>query len=117
MVIGQGVGSGVRSFRANPTQPSRAARIRLRTTWGNRLADIPDAEVVSCFARSAERRAEFARRHGCSPAGTLAEFLDQPLDGVIVATPHSTHVHLVGAITAAGHNSMVEKPIARSGLR
>jgi hypothetical protein len=46
------------------------------------------AEVVSCFARSADARAAFAEEHGCRAVGDLETMLDDPeVGGVIVATP------------------------------
>ncbi len=84
--------------------------------WGDRLATtvaaIPGAEIASCFARSEERRQAFAARHGCRAVASLEEFLTGPIDGVLIATPHTTHVELVVAAAEAGKHVMVEKPLA-----
>jgi len=59
------------------------------------------AEVVSCFARSAEARAAFAEAHGARAVGDLDEMVADPeVDGVLVATPHSTHAEIAVAAAA-----------------
>ena len=50
---------------------------------------------------------------GGPPPPTLDALLsDRAIDGVIVATPHTTHVDLVTTIADAGKHIMVEKPLA-----
>ncbi len=84
--------------------------------WGDRLANavagLPDVTLKTCFARSLESRSAFAAKHGCEQARSLEALLSEPLDGILVATPHSTHREMVEAITGAGRNVMVEKPLA-----
>lgn len=84
--------------------------------WGERLAEtlagIETTELVACFARSPDRREAFAAAHGCRPAPSLEALLaGEDLDGVVIATPHSTHEHLVVAAAEAGKHVMVEKPL------
>jgi predicted dehydrogenase len=72
-----------------------------------------EAEVVSCFARSEESRRAFAEAHGCTSAESLEALLGDPtIRGVIVATPHSTHVGIIEQAAAAGKHVFVEKPLA-----
>ncbi|MDP3983803.1 MAG: Gfo/Idh/MocA family oxidoreductase [Acidimicrobiia bacterium] len=84
--------------------------------WGDRLATtvaaLPGAEIASCFARSPQRRQSYAERHNCRAAGSLEDFLSGPIDAVLIATPHTTHVELVVAAAVAGKHVMVEKPLA-----
>lgn len=84
--------------------------------WGDRLARavaaVPGVTLQACHARSAASRDPFAERHGCRPVASFDEFLAEPLDGILVATPHSTHRQVVAAIAEAGRNIMVEKPLA-----
>lgn len=85
--------------------------------WGDRLAGtvhrLDDVRLDWCYARTPERRETFAGRHECSASPSLEALLSEPeLDGVLVATPHSTHADLVVAIAEAGKNIMVEKPMA-----
>ncbi|MGH2679988.1 MAG: Gfo/Idh/MocA family protein [Actinomycetota bacterium] len=70
------------------------------------------AEVVSCFARSADARAAFAEAHGARAVGDLDEMLADPeVDGVLVATPHSTHADIAVSAAEAGKHVFVEKPL------
>jgi len=82
--------------------------------WGGTLAEKGQAaglELVSCFARTPETRDEFASKHGCRAASSLDEVLgDSEVEGVLIATPHSTHADLVAAASAAGKHVFVDKP-------
>ena len=72
-----------------------------------------EAEVVTCFARSDEGRRAFAQAHGCSAVESLEALLGDPtIDGVVVATPHSTHGGLIEQAASAGKHVFVEKPLA-----
>ena len=86
--------------------------------WGDRLAGavarIEGASVEMCFARSLESRSRFSKAHGCEPARSMDALVAAPLDGILVATPHSTHRDVVGQLAVAGRNIMVEKPLALS---
>ena len=87
--------------------------------WGGQLAEATQrsgaARVAACFARSAESREAFAATYGCAPAGDLAALLaDDRVDGIVLATPHSTHRELIAAAAEAGKHVFVEKPLAVS---
>lgn len=85
--------------------------------WGGRLAravaQVDGATLATCYARTPARRTAFAEQHGCVPIDSFKAFLaDETINGVLIATPHTTHADLVAAIAAAGKNIMVEKPLA-----
>jgi predicted dehydrogenase len=70
------------------------------------------AQVTSCFARSADARSSFADAHGCRAVESLDAMLgDDAIDGVMLATPHSTHAELVEQAASAGKHVFVEKPL------
>lgn len=83
--------------------------------WGDRLAttvaDMGEAAITTCFARSEERRIEFAERHACRPAPSLDAILADDIEGVLIATPHRSHEDLVVMAARAGVHVMVEKPL------
>ena len=84
--------------------------------WGGMLVDAVnrsgDCEVVSCFARSEDSRKAFSEKFGCRQAGSLDELLaDSEVEGVIIATPHSTHPDMICAAASAGKHVFVEKPL------
>jgi predicted dehydrogenase len=71
------------------------------------------ADVVACYARTEDTRAAFAEKHGCRAVGDLEEMLTDPgVDGVLVATPHSTHADIAVRTVEAGKHVFVEKPLA-----
>lgn len=85
--------------------------------WGRALADgtlaAEGVEVVAGFARSAETRAAFARDYACKAPGSLEELLADPgVEGILVATPHSTHLDILEAAATAGKAVLMEKPLA-----
>lgn len=87
--------------------------------WGDELASAVGrsgaGRIVSCFARSESTRRHFAAKHGCGAAGSVREVLDDDaVDGLILATPHSTHLPLIRAAAGAGKHVFVEKPLALS---
>ncbi len=70
------------------------------------------AEVVSGFARSEDSRKAFAEKFGCRPAASLDEVLnDSEVEGILVATPHSTHPDIICQAASAGKHVFVEKPL------
>ena len=84
--------------------------------WGGVLANAAKesgrAEVVTCFSRSPEGRESFAREHRCKAAPSMEALLeDAVVDGVLVATPHTTHADLVERVAEAGKHVFVEKPL------
>ncbi len=84
--------------------------------WGGELAAAArrsgSSRVVTCYARTPGSREAFAAAHGCRTAGSVEELLADPeVAGVLVATPHSTHLDLIAAAAAAGKHVFVEKPL------
>ncbi len=84
--------------------------------WGGVLVGAARAggaaDVVACYARTPETRTSFAEQHGCRAASSLEELLDDDeVQGVLIATPHSTHADLVEQVAAAGKHVYVEKPL------
>lgn len=85
--------------------------------WGNVLAasakQTGSAEVVACFAPPPEERAAFVEKHGCAEVTSLEALLGDPdIDGLIIATPHSTHADLIVQAARAGKHVYIEKPLA-----
>ncbi len=84
--------------------------------WGGVLAEAVKrsgaGEVVACFARSEEARRAFSQKHGGRAAGSYEEVLKSPeVEGILLATPHSTHADLICQAASAGKHVFVEKPL------
>jgi predicted dehydrogenase len=82
--------------------------------WGENLAAKArevGMDVAACFARTPERREEFAEAHRARPSTSVDEILADPeIDAVMIATPHSTHADLVVEASDAGKHVFVDKP-------
>jgi 1,5-anhydro-D-fructose reductase (1,5-anhydro-D-mannitol-forming) len=70
--------------------------------------------VVAVHSRSAERGAEYARRHGIERShDTLEAFLADPeVDAVYVSTTNDRHAEEAIAAAGAGRHVLCEKPLA-----
>ena len=87
--------------------------------WGDQLAGAVErsgaARVVAGFARTSATREAFAAAHGCVAAGDFDALLDDDeIDGLVLATPHSTHLPMIRAAAGAGKHVFVEKPLTVS---
>lgn len=82
--------------------------------WGNVLADgavAGGAEIAGGFARTPETRKAFVAKKGGRAYETIEEVLEDPnVDGVLLATPHTTHPDQIIAAAAAGKHVFIEKP-------
>ncbi|MDH3425536.1 MAG: Gfo/Idh/MocA family oxidoreductase [Acidimicrobiia bacterium] len=95
------------------TEATRLASVGLGW-WGSNLADAATkegAEVVAAFARTPSSREAFAAKHPCRTPDTLEEIWNDPeIDGVLLATPHTTHGDYIVAAAESGKHVFVEKP-------
>jgi predicted dehydrogenase len=82
--------------------------------WGGVLADAATsigAEIVGGFARRPQARQEFVRDRGGREFDSYNEVLGaDDVDGVLLATPNSTHAEQIVAAAEAGKHVFVEKP-------
>ncbi len=97
-----------------------AEKIRLSLiglgAWGGSLAAAAarcgEAEMVNGFSRTEETRRAFGKKFGCRTSSTLDELLkDDEVEGVLIATPHSTHENIIERAASAGKHLFVEKPM------
>lgn len=83
--------------------------------WAGMLAGAlergGEGEIITGFSRTEETRKAFEKEVGCRSASSLDELLnDDEVEGVIVATPHSTHGDIIVEAASAGKHVFVEKP-------
>ncbi len=98
-----------------PEKTVRLASIGLGW-WGSTLAAAASAtdsvELVMSYARNSDARDAFADKHDCGSAGSLDEIWgSDEIDGVLIATPHTTHAQLIDEAASAGKHEFVEKPM------
>lgn len=84
--------------------------------WGAELVKAVrasgTAEVVACFARTEDSRKAFAAEHQIVAADSYESLLADPdVDGILLATSHSSHAPLAVAAAGAGKHVFVEKPL------
>jgi predicted dehydrogenase len=84
--------------------------------WGGVLAEAvrsaDGAELVACYARTESTRDRFAADHQTKAATSWDELLADPqVDGLLLATPHSTHADQIVDAASAGKHVFVEKPL------
>ena len=93
----------------------RAASIGLGWWSGELAAAIQGRSdrigVVSCYSRSADKRAAFADKFGTGQHDSFKAVLADPdIDAIILTTPHSLHAAHIEQAAAAGKHVFVEKP-------
>lgn len=67
--------------------------------------------IAGGFARRPESRQEFVEAQGGRSFDSLEDVLESAeVDGIILATPHTTHADLIVAAAEAGKHVFVEKP-------
>jgi UDP-N-acetyl-2-amino-2-deoxyglucuronate dehydrogenase len=79
------------------------------------LARIPGVSLVAVAGSTggSERAGRLAEEHGARAVNSLAAMLrDEPVDAVIVCTPHPLHAQQAIAAARAGRHVIVEKPMA-----
>jgi predicted dehydrogenase len=110
---------------ALPDSETIALRGGPRLNWGivapgdiakdfaHALQSHTDQRIVAVASRSAERAAEFGRKHGIERAyGDYHELLADPeVDIVYISSPHSEHKRLALSAIEAGKHVLIEKPI------
>ncbi|HEY3284974.1 MAG TPA: Gfo/Idh/MocA family oxidoreductase [Armatimonadota bacterium] len=81
------------------------------------LTSAPDAEVVALCRRDPERLAQMAAHFQVPHTyRSFEEMLDrEPLDGLLIATPHNLHYSQAKAALERGIPVLLEKPMALTG--
>jgi predicted dehydrogenase len=87
--------------------------------WSDVLADAilrsDRFEIVSCFTRSPDKRAAFAKKYNCHPLESYEAMLnDSSIEAVINTTPNNVHLETTRQAAAAGKHVFLDKPIANS---
>jgi len=87
--------------------------------WSDVLADAMKRsdrfEIVTCFTRSPEKRAAFAKKYGCAQASSFESILaDKSIAAIVNTTPNNVHRETTEAAARAGKHVFLDKPIANT---
>ncbi len=87
--------------------------------WSDVLADAikrsGKLQIVTCYSRSEEKRAAFAKKYGCTSSRSYEEVLEnKSVEGIINTTPNSVHLETTAAAARAGKHVFLDKPIANT---
>lgn len=100
------------------SKPLRVASLGMGW-WSDVLADAvgrtDKIDIAACFTRSEDKRAAFAKKYGCEPAGSYEEILaDDSIEAIINTTPNHVHLESTKAAAEAGKHVFLDKPIAHT---
>lgn len=87
--------------------------------WSDVLADAclrsGRYDIATCFTRSADKRAAFAKKYNCAEAGSYEAILSDPsIEAIINTTPNNVHLETTRAAAQAGKHVFLDKPIANT---
>ena len=87
--------------------------------WSDVLADAckrsDKFEIVTCFTRSADKRAAFAKKYGCAQSQSYEGILaDTTIEAIINTTPNNVHLETTRQAADAGKHVFLDKPIANT---
>jgi len=69
-------------------------------------------DLAACYTRNLEKRAAFAKAHGCAEAESYEAILADPaIEGVLLTTPNKVHAEQIAAALGASKHVWVEKPM------
>jgi UDP-N-acetylglucosamine 3-dehydrogenase len=85
-------------------------------TYSEMLAKHPEARLTAIWDADEERGTAAAAQYGASYYSSLGDFLNEPLDAVIVCSENANHMEHVIAAAKAGKPVLCEKPIATNAV-
>ena len=71
-------------------------------------------EVAACADIDADARRSFAEEFGAEPYEDYAAMYEDDVDAVVVTVPNALHAEVAIAALEAGHDVLIEKPLAES---
>lgn len=87
--------------------------------WSDVLADACKRsdlfDIATCFTRSPDKRAAFAKKYNCAQAESYEAILGDPsIEAIVNTTPNSIHLETTAQAAKAGKHVFLDKPIANS---
>ena len=87
--------------------------------WSDVLADACKRstlfDIATCYTRSPDKRAAFAKKYNCAQAESYEAILSDPsIEAVINTTPNNVHLETTRQAADAGKHVFLDKPIANT---
>lgn len=87
--------------------------------WSDVLADACKRsnlfDIATCFTRSPDKRAAFAKKYNCAQAESYDAILKDPsIEAIINTTPNNIHLETTEQAASAGKHVFLDKPIANT---
>lgn len=87
--------------------------------WSDVLADAikrsNTIDIVTCFTRSDDKRAAFAKKYGCKPVASYEDILkDSSIEAIVNTTPNGVHLETTRMAADAGKHVFLDKPVANT---
>ena len=87
--------------------------------WSDVLADACKRstlfDIATCYTRSPDKRAAFAKKYNCAQADSYEAILSDPsIEAVINTTPNNVHLETTRQAADAGKHVFLDKPIANT---
>jgi predicted dehydrogenase len=87
--------------------------------WSDVLADACKRsnlfDIATCFTRSPDKRAAFAKKYGCAQSDSYEAILkDASIEAIINTTPNNAHLETTRQAADAGKHVFLDKPIANT---
>jgi len=87
--------------------------------WSDVLADACKRstlfDIATCYTRSPDKRAAFAKKYNCAQADSYEAILADPsIEAVINTTPNNVHLETTRQAADAGKHVFLDKPIANT---
>lgn len=87
--------------------------------WSDVLADACKRstlfDIATCYTRSPDKRAAFAKKYNCAQAESYEAILADPsIEAIINTTPNNIHLETTQQAAEAGKHVFLDKPIANT---
>lgn len=79
------------------------------------VARSKKAKLVTCYSRTAEKRAAYSKQYGCDQENSYEDLLKRTdVDGVLLTSPNAVHAEQAVLAAQHGKHVFVDKPIANT---
>ncbi len=82
---------------------------------GSAVQRSKKARLVTCYARTPEKRQAFSKKYGCDQEKSFEDVLKrEDVEGILLTTPNAAHAEQTASAAQYGKHVFVDKPIANT---